>query len=310
MIYVLKPPALRKGDRIGVISPAGPIREDELRGGLEMLESYGFDVRVGDHVFSNRDYLAGEDELRLADLHAMFEDKEIKAIFCSRGGYGTLRLLDRIDYSLIRDNPKIFAGYSDITALLMAICKNTGLITFHGPMVRNFTGDAQANLNNLLDLLSSGQPVKLDLAGGKTFVPGKAKGPLVGGNLSMICHLVGTPFLPSFNGCILFLEETGEPLYRIDRMLTHLKLSGLLNDISGLVAGTFDNCGEMADIEWLLKDVGPDLGIPVATGLPAGHGAKNTAIPLGVMAELDTDKMVLSIPDPVVTTQVQNSPEP
>jgi muramoyltetrapeptide carboxypeptidase len=300
MLDVIRPAMLRKGCRVGVISPAGPVREDEIRGGLEMLESYGLDVRVGDHIFGKRDYLAGEDEIRLFDLHAMFEDREIKAIFCTRGGYGTLRLLDRIDYSLIKDNPKIIVGYSDITALLMAIYKHTGLVTFHGPMVRDFTGDGQDNLRYLIDFLFSGQPVRLDLTQGKSLVHGKAKGLLVGGNLSIICHMVGTPFLPTFNGCILFLEETGESLYRIDRMLTYLKLSGLLNHIRGLVAGTFDNCGRTADIERLLKDVGYDQGIPTVTGFPAGHGEKNITIPFGVTAVLDTGKMVLSLSDPLV----------
>ncbi len=297
---VIRPAILRKGSRVGVISPAGPVREDEIRDGLEMLESYGLDVRVGAHIFGKRDYLAGEDEIRLFDLHAMFEDREISAIFCSRGGYGTLRLLDRIDYSLIKDNPKIIVGYSDITALLMAIYKHTGLVTFHGPMVRDFTGDGQGNLRYLIDSLFSGRPAGLDIAQGKALGHGKAKGPLVGGNLSILCHMVGTPFLPSFKGCILFLEETGEPLYRIDRMLTHLKLSGLLKDIKGLVAGTFDDCGKTEDIERLLKDVVYDLGIPAVTGFPAGHGKNNMTIPFGVAALLDTGKMTLSFTDPFI----------
>ena len=222
---VIKPPKLRPGDLIGVISPAGPLHKKELRSGLKAIESAGFKVRLGPHVYQHRGYLAGEDLARLSDLHDMFRDPEIQAIFCARGGYGSLRLLDKIDYDLIKENPKILVGYSDITALLMAIYKETGLITFHGPMVRELNQRGEDNWRHLLNLISLNQPLKVSLKQGSALRTGKATGPLLGGNLSMICHLVGTPFLPSLDDCILFLEEKGEPLYRLDRMMTHLKLS-------------------------------------------------------------------------------------
>jgi muramoyltetrapeptide carboxypeptidase len=225
----------------------------------------------------------------------MFRDSHIKAVFCARGGYGTTRLLGRIEYDLIRQNPKIIVGYSDITALLMAIQKRTGLITFHGPVVREFTSGHQGNYDSLISLLSSDKPLKLDLSKGDALIPGKATGPLMGGNLSLICHLIGTPFLPSLDGCILFVEERGEALYRIDRMLTHLKLSGQLSGLSGLVAGKFEECGDPSIINRLLMDVLSSLDIPIATGLEIGHGHKNVALPLGLPTELDTDRMTLSI---------------
>jgi muramoyltetrapeptide carboxypeptidase len=234
----------------------------------------------------------------------MFRDPHIKAVFCARGGYGTTRLLDRIEYDLIRQNPKIIVGYSDITALLMAIQKRTGLITFHGPVIREFASGHQNNYDTLIRLLSSDRPLKLNLAKGAVLIPGKARGSLMGGNLSLICHLIGTPFLPSFDGSILFLEERGEALYRIDRMLTHLKLSGQLSGISGLVAGTFEKCGDPSTINRLLMEVLPGLDIPIATGLEVGHGHKNLALPLGLPTELDTDRMTLSITEPAV----ENSP--
>jgi len=234
----------------------------------------------------------------------MFRDSDIKAVFCARGGYGTTRLLAKIEYDLIRQNPKIIVGYSDITALLMAIQKRTGLITFHGPVVRELASGHQGNYDNLLRLLSSDKPLKLSLAKGATLIPGRAKGPLIGGNLSLICHLIGTPFLPSFNGCILFVEERGEPSYRMDRMLTHLKLSGQLNGLSGLVAGKFEECGDPSTINRLLMDVLSSLDIPIATGLEVGHGHKNLALPLGLPAELDADRMTLSI----MEVAVEDSP--
>jgi muramoyltetrapeptide carboxypeptidase len=234
----------------------------------------------------------------------MFRDSHIKAVFCARGGYGTTRLLDRIEYDLIRQNPRILVGYSDITALLMAIQKRTGLITFHGPVVRELSSEHQGNYDNLISLLSSDKPLKLSLAKGDVLIPGKATGSLMGGNLSLICHLIGTPYLPSLDGCILFVEERGEALYRIDRMLTHLKLSGQLSGLSGLVAGKFEKCGDPSTINRLLTDVLSSLNIPIATGLEVGHGHKNLALPLGLPTELDTDRMTLSIRE----VAVENSP--
>lgn len=294
-LSLIKPAGLRSGDRIGIISPAGPVDEADLQPGLRLLESSGFRIRVASHVYSRKGYLAGEDQSRLDDLHAMFQDREIKAVFCARGGYGTLRLLDRISYDLIRTSPKILVGYSDITALLMAIHRKTGLVTYHGPTVREFASGDKKNLSSLLRLISSKQPVKLSLANGTAINPGRAKGVLFGGNLTLICHLVGTPFLPSFDGCILFLEEKNEPLYRVDRMLTHLRLAGHLKGLSALIAGDFDGCGDRAAINSLLMDMTMGMDIPIAAGLPIGHGSENSAVPLGLMADLDTDLMTLSI---------------
>ena len=294
-VSIIKPQRLRQGDKIGVISPAGPVSESELQPGLSLIESSGFRVRLGSHVYNSQGYLAGKDEARLEDLHAMFQDQEIKAIFCARGGYGSLRLLDNIHYDLIKENPKILVGYSDITALLMAIHRKTGLVTFHGPMIRELTAKDQSNWENLLRLLSSNQPTELSLTEGTELVQGQATGPLMGGNLSLICHLIGTDFLPSLDGCILFVEEKGEALYRLDRMLTHLSLTNQLKGVSGLIAGRFEGCGEMSAINQLLMDIALDLDIPLIAGVPVGHGQKNVALPLGIQAELDTNKMTLSI---------------
>jgi len=292
---IIKPQRLGQGDRIGVIAPAGPVNESDLQPGLSMLESSGFAVYVAPHVYYRHGYLAGDDEMRLADLHAIFEDKEIKAVLCARGGYGSLRILDRINYGLIKENPKIIAGYSDITALLMGIQRKTGLVTFHGPMVQEFASGDKNNWNSLCSLISSNKPLKMDLREGTVLIQGSAVGPLIGGNLSMIIHLLGTPFLPFLDGCILFIEEKGESLYRLDRMLTHFALSGQLQGISGLIAGEFVGCGDRFAVNRLLMDKLSDMGVPLITGLSVGHGAKNLALPIGVMADLNTDLMTLTI---------------
>jgi muramoyltetrapeptide carboxypeptidase len=295
---ILLPPRLRPGDLIGIISPAGPVDASDLKPGLDLLTSRGFRVREAPHLCDRHGYLAGDDEARLSDLHAMFRDEEVAAVFCARGGYGSLRLLEKIDYDLIREHPKILVGYSDITALLMAIFQKTGLVAFHGPMVRGLSTVSSDSLEGLLGILSSDQPVSFDHIKGNPLLLGQAEGPLMGGNLSLICHLVGTPFLPSLEGCILFMEDRGEPLYRIDRMLTHLSLAGQLNGIAGLIAGEFIDCGQPSEIDHLLMNLASGLNIPLVTRFPAGHGQNNLTLPLGVPAHLDTRRMTLSTAKP------------
>jgi len=288
------PPRLRPGDLIGVISPAGPVDASGLKPGLDLLTSRGFRVREAAHLYDRNDYLAGHDEARLSDLHAMVLDSEIAAVFCARGGYGSLRLLDRIDFDLIRLHPKIIVGYSDITALLMAVYQNSGLVTFHGPMVQGLSTVSGDSLGGLLRILSSEEPLTFDPMEGNPLLMGSAEGPLLGGNLSLICHLAGTPFLPSLEGAILFIEDKGEPLYRIDRMLTHLSLAGQLKGIAGLIGGEFLDCGDTSAIDRLLMEMASMLNVPLVTGFPAGHGQNNLALPLGMPAHLDTRRMTLS----------------
>jgi muramoyltetrapeptide carboxypeptidase len=185
-------------------------------------------------------------------------------------------------------------GYSDITALFLAIYEKTGLITFHGPMIRDLTKNSGRNWNNLLRVLSATQSLELNTTDASAHIPGKAKGPLIGGNLSLISHLVGTPFMPALDGCILFIEDRGEPVYRLDRMLAHLNLSGHLKQLSGLITGRFEACGDTAAINGLLMDTVSELNIPLATGFGVGHGQKNLTLPLGIKTELDTERMTLT----------------
>ena len=292
---MIKPSKLKPGDAVGVVSPAGPVNRNELNADLHFLKTKGFTVHVAPHVYDRQEYLAGNDEDRLSDLHDMFRNTEIEAVFCSRGGYGSLRLLDRIDYDLIRKNPKILVGYSDITALLTAISKKTGLITFHGPMVKGLSSLPEKAWRNLVQMISSEQPASFSPMSGYSLRGGKATGPIMGGNLSLICRLLGTPFMPNLAGCILFIEDRGEALYRLDRMLTHLALAGSLEGIKGLITGQFIDCGEPATIDRLIKERFTPMNIPMAAGFPLGHGPENTTLPLGILAELDTDVMALSL---------------
>jgi muramoyltetrapeptide carboxypeptidase len=297
---IIKPRRLMPGNLIGVSAPSGPVEEEEIRPGIEALESLGFRVRLSPHALLKKGYLAGADEHRLEDLHGLFQDDEVKAIICARGGYGVLRLFDRIDFDLIRVHPKILVGYSDITALLLAVTKRSHLVTIHGPVLRDLTRNQGVNLGFLTKLITSREPVTLSFGDAKVLRRGSATGKVLGGNLSLITHLLGTPFMPSLTGVLLFLEEKGEALYRLDRMLTHLRLSGLLDGCAGMMTGAFEDCGEPCAVSALIEERLGDLPIPIMTGLPIGHGERNTALPLGVKGILDTRKKILRLIEPCV----------
>jgi len=290
----VKAERLRKGDRIGVIAPAGPVKPSELAPGIQLLQSTGYEVQLGQHIYENRDYLAGTDESRLQDLHDMFTEPLVKAIICARGGYGTMRILDRLDYDLIRDHPKILVGYSDITALLWALYKKIGLLSFHGPMVKDLTKNNNRNFQSFLDLLSSHEGMIVNFTEKQVIRHGRRRGILLGGNLSLIFHLAGTPFMPSLRGVILFIEDRGESPYRIDRIVTSLKLMGLFKELAGLVVGDFQGCGDPDNLKRLIIETVPEPGVPIVFGLPVGHGTKNLCLPLGLPFVLDTENGILS----------------
>jgi muramoyltetrapeptide carboxypeptidase len=297
----IKPRCLQKGDTIGIIAAAGPVKPEELQPGWDLLISRGYRIQASPFLYEKKGYLAGIDAVRLAELQRMFADDEIKAIFCARGGYGTLRLLEHLDFEIIRKHPKLFMGFSDITALLWAFYHKTGLVTFHGPMLKGLGAEQAPNLDSFENLMTSSCPLQIALNRGAVIRPGRASGTLLGGNLSLISHMIGTRFMPSLKGAILFLEDTGEALYRIDRYLTHLRLSGLLDDLAGIVLGRFEGCEEQDRLPDLLAERLVGLGIPAASGLAVGHGAENLALPLGVQATLDTGAMTLTLDEPWVT---------
>lgn len=297
---LLRPPRLRPNATIGLVAPAGRMdRTTQITGTQEELARLGFRTKVGRHVMDRHGYLAGTDTDRAADLMAMFTDPEVDAIIAMRGGWGCARMLPLLDYDVIRANPKILIGYSDITALLLAIYAKSGLVTFHGPVGRSTWNEP--TVASFLGVLSEGERLRIDpqpdneaeadLIGRQpqAYRPiraGIAEGPLIGGNLSVISALAGTPYLPDFAKHVVFFEETNESLYRIDRMLTQLRLAGSFDDLAAFVFGQCRRCD--ADelgrdgLAWLLRDQFAALGYPSWTGAPIGHVTPVYTLPIGV----------------------------
>jgi len=296
---IIKSYRLQPNQTVGVIAPASPVNQSEISEGLKLLESFPLKIKLGEHIFDRLNYLAGSDNDRVADFHQMFSDPEVKAILSTRGGYGSARLLNKIDFNLIRKNPKIIVGFSDLTALLLAIYNKSGLITIHGPTLSDLP--KSINWEHLSRLITASHRPQIFFKQGRIINKGKAKGILLGGNLSTICSLLDTPFLPSFEGVILFLEEKGESPYKMDRMLTQLLLSGRLEGLSALIIGQIEDCGEMEIINSMLQGRLGRLTIPVITGLPVGHGNENISLPLGLPAVLDTERMLLKIEESAVS---------
>ena len=249
---LLLPKALKRGDTIGIIAPATAVTDpDQLAKATEALNYFGLNYKTGKNVLKGDGYKTRTAEERLNDLHTMFSDKIISGVFCLRGGYGSAQLLDRIDYDLIKNNPKVFIGYSDITAMHLAINKFSGLITFHGPVLLSGFSNYTADYFNkaLFNTDPIGKIVNPELKSGirlvhptRTIKPGKATGKLIGGNLSIICSLMGTPYEIDTKNKILFIEDVGEEPYRIDRMLTQLRLAGKLQQASGIIFGECNDC--------------------------------------------------------------------
>lgn len=298
-------PALRPEGTIALIAPAGPAALD-VEKAEQWMRNRGYGLRIYPGVYERDGYLAGSDKTRLADLHAAFADPDIDAIFCLRGGYGTPRLLDSLDFGLLRANPKPFVGYSDITALHLAINRYAGFVTFHGPMLNaDLLGDKQPPTESSLFSLLRGQlgagselahPVAFPLT---TLEPGIARGRLQGGNLSMIAALMGTPFEIDAQGIILFIEDVNEPIYRIDRLLTHLRLAGKLAQVAGVLVGDVAGVDSMA-LERLLKQTFAPLGVPVLSGWRSGHCDPNLTLPLGALVRLDAGEQRVVLEQQVV----------
>jgi muramoyltetrapeptide carboxypeptidase len=294
----IRPPRLKPGDTIGFVAPASPFDPKIFLQGVRTLESMGFHTLVNDEIFEKTGYVAGNDVHRARLVNRLFKDTAINAIFCARGGFGSLRILPLLDYDLIRKNPKIFIGFSDITALLTAITTRSGLISFHGPVVTTLAGAAEMTCSALLGAVSSDMPLEIQPASGVVVQAGRAQGPLIGGNLTTLCHLLATPFETKFKNCILLIEDRGEALYRIDRMLFQMKLAGCFDGIAGLVLGSFEGCGSLDGIYKIFQEHFQDLPVPILAGFDTGHGKRNLTIPLGIDATLDTDRQILSFVEP------------
>lgn len=300
---VVRPGALREGDCIGLAAPASPFREEALHRGIGVLQNMGFEVRYEPRVFERYRYLAGSDVARAAELQTLFADPDIKAIFCCRGGYGSQRLLPFLDAAAIRANPKLFMGYSDLTSLLCYLDACCGLATLHGPVV---CGDLRPELGaaarrQLKGMLTGDmeamQPPDACHDDLTMLCAGDAEGRLLGGCLSVLACAIGTPFRPPTQDAILFLEDKGERLYAIDRLLTTLKLSGLLQGVRGLVFGHFERAEADAHLPYdakdVILDVLGDLGIPILYGFPSGHCPQPLTLPFGVRVAIRGGRLVL-----------------
>jgi muramoyltetrapeptide carboxypeptidase len=301
---VILPPRLMPGHRVALVAPAGPMLErDDLTRGQELCRALGLEPVLGANAGRRHGYLAGTDDERLADLNGALSDPSIDAIWCLRGGYGVTRILDRVDFSPLRQRPKAVIGYSDVTALILALHQATGVVAFHAPMARApmpaFTREvfeqvtSRATPAARLPRLPSSSTVLVPRSPRLLTVRGGiAEGPLLGGNLSLIAALQGTPYLPVFDGAILFLEDVGEDLYRIDRMLAQLRMTGLLARLAGVILGQFTDMkrgtseGALGFDEVLDTYFAP-LGIPVLSGVPVGHVDEQWTLPIGVRARLD-----------------------
>ena len=295
-----RPKRLKQGDKVGVVAPAGPVDPKLLKKGLRTLERMGFCPILAEHVFSKDRYLAGTDEQRVQDINNLFGDSEIKGIFCARGGYGANRVLPNLDSSIIRRNPKVFVGSSDITLLLLFLVQQCSLVTFHGPMVAGNFGryPMSKSKRQFKEMLFGNRSGKfLTAQGARIFRPGNAEGKVIGGCLTLICRSLGTPWEVKTRNKILFLEDVNEPLYKIDVMLCHLKQAGKLKGIRGIVFGEMINCPPFKKKEGsfkeILSDVFSESSFPILTNFPSGHGREMLTLPMGVEARLNTESKSL-----------------
>jgi muramoyltetrapeptide carboxypeptidase len=293
---------LRAGARVALVAPSGVItRAEDLERALDNVRSFGWTPIPGEHVSSQHGYLAGTDADRLADLNAAFASDEIDGIWCVRGGYGSMRLLADLDYPSLRRHRKPVIGFSDLTALHSAIHRKCGLVTFHGPTARaKLTPFSRASFSAaLVDQRDSCGEVP----DARVLRPGRARGRVVGGNLSLITALLGTPFAPNFEGAILIVEDINEAIYRVDRMLRHLILAGALQQCAALVAGSFrpprgEEPKDNRNLDEVLAEAATRAGIPCVAGAPFGHIPDQWTIPLGAIGELDTSSRSLLIVGP------------
>ncbi|WP_407944604.1 S66 peptidase family protein [Paenibacillus swuensis] len=305
-VHRIKPRALVPGNTVGITAPASPGDWEQMKSAAAYLEQLGLRVQVGNTVLKQHGYLSGTDAERAEELNAMFADPGIHAILCARGGYGTPRIADRLDYEMIRANPKVFWGYSDITFLHAAIGKLSGLVTFHGPMMIDLC-KMDVNPLTVQNLQLLVQPGVLcyteEIAPLDVLVEGVASGPLIGGNLSLIVSTLGTPYEIDTTGALLFIEDIDEEPYRIDRMLNQLRLAGKFADAAGMVIGDFNNCAPRKrkvslSLDEVIQDHIVAAGKPVMAGFRIGHCSPNIALPLGIEATMNTYEKRLECHEP------------
>jgi len=307
-LHPIKPPALTDGGQIAIVAPARPSSTDLLPAARAYFEGRGYRVTEGEHVFDRHHYLAGTDVDRAQDLMAAFEDPQVEAIFCARGGYGSGRLLSLLDYDCVASNPKTLVGFSDTTALQLALYQRSGLVSFSGvladidlarpepdPLVERSLWLALTSPEPLGNLGVT-TPLRVLQEGSR-----QAVGPLIPANLAVLCSLVGTPYLPDLSGAILVLEDVDEHPYRLDRMLNQLRLADILPRLSGLVFGEFKDCfvGNKTDpdLEELAMEATRGLDLTVVSGFPYGHHARRLVVPIGIAATIRVEDRALHVTD-------------
>ncbi|KQV43038.1 MULTISPECIES: LD-carboxypeptidase [unclassified Duganella] len=315
---LVKPPRLTAGDTVGLVAPGGHTDAPAIARAIKNIQSLGFHVKLGRNLEAVYGNYGGLPQQRLDDLHAMFADPDVNAIWAIRGGSGCLQLLEHLDYELIRRNPKVLIGYSDITALHLAIQKKVGLVTFHGPVASStFSDYTTTQLLNVLMHPEDEYTIPMALENSRkaeeephyalrTVVPGVCEGPLTGGNLCLVSALVGTEYASNYQGGILFLEEVNEAPYRIDRMLMQLQLSQKFDKAAGVMLGICENCGPQdSDISLTLDETTDQhlkpLKVPAVTGYSFGHIRNQFTLPMGIRARLDTDRQTLTLLEPAVS---------
>ncbi|MCH2486968.1 MAG: LD-carboxypeptidase [Erythrobacter sp.] len=308
-----KPPRLRLGDTVGLVAPASAVSERQIANALFTVRGMGLVPKLGAHVADTSGYLAGDDAARASDLNAMFADPEVRAIFAVRGGWGSARILPLLDWKTIRRNPKLLIGFSDITALHLAIAERAGFMTLHAPNAASSW--PEHSWNSLWRLAFTGEtPVLGGIAEepdrppplGRTIAPGRARGRLLGGNLTVLTALMGTPWLPDFDGAVLFLEDIAEAEYRIDRMLQQLSLAGVLDRIAGVVFGRCSSCATRDpdyagfSLDEVLDTHLAPLGIPAFVGANIGHLSNQLSLPHGGEVEIDAEARTIRLLEPMV----------
>ncbi len=303
------PPRLKRGDTIGLFCPAGPVRDmQRLQAGIRMVQEQGFAVKIQGPAEPCDGYLADSDTRRAEHLHALWRDEEVKAIMAIRGGFGCLRMAGQLDWDLFRRHPKFFVGFSDTTVLLTGLLKQANLVSIHGPVMTSLAQSGEQDLFSLFSLLTGSFEERITIKGLEILRGGTGRGRLIGGNLTTLVHLLGTPWDLDWEGCILLLEDTNEPMYKLDRMLTQLALAGRLQRLAGVLIGDFNQGRDdsianlrLQEAVWqrIMELAGP--GYPVWAKVPVGHGSSNRALPVGMEAVMDSAAGVLHLQPQSVT---------
>jgi muramoyltetrapeptide carboxypeptidase len=303
-VALYKPPRLKPGGRIGVVAPAGCVDEAVLFAGVQAIREHGFEVDLAPGILERKGYLAGSEEKRANELIQFFQRDDIDAIFCARGGFGSVQLLPYLGPTDFKSCPKIFAGYSDITILLNWFNQRFGLVTFHAPMVAmELARGLEPRSKDAFWGLLTGKAAQWRVDLGEVVRPGKAEGRMMGGCLSVLVTTLGTPYEIDTTGKLLFLEDVGERPYRIERMLTHLKMAGKFDSVAGVVFGEFTNCEADGprDVRQVIGEMFERVSYPVVMGMAAGHGRENITMPFGIRMVLDGDRGSLSLSEsPVI----------